>query len=69
MKIKYEDFVYFIAIILLGVFSILTVGVIIFNNVKVDNSGEEKTYIIGVSQSQLMEPWQIKINEEIKKRS
>ncbi|WP_195429055.1 substrate-binding domain-containing protein [Clostridium sp. D46t1_190503_E9] len=69
MKIKYEDFVYFIAIILLGVFSILTVGVIIFNNVKVDNSGEEKTYIIGVSQSQLMEPWQIKINEEIKKEA
>lgn len=69
MKIKYEDFVYFIAIILLAIFSILIIGVIIFNNVTVDDNEEEKTYIIGVSQSQLMEPWQIKINEEIKKEA
>lgn len=69
MRIKYEDFVYFIAIILLGIFSIFTIGVLIFNKVSVDKGKEAKTFVIGVSQSQLMEPWQIKINEEIKKEA
>ena len=69
MRIKYEDFVYFIAIILLGIFSVFTIGVLIFNKVSVDEGKEEKTFVIGVSQSQLMEPWQIKINEEIKKEA
>lgn len=69
MKIKYEDFVYFIAIILLAIFSILALGVTVFNRISTDKGEEEKTFVIGVSQSQLMEPWQIKINEEIKKEA
>lgn len=69
MKIKYEDSVYFIAIILLVICSIFTIGVIFCNKLIADDEEEEKTFIIGVSQSQLMEPWQIKINEEIKKEA
>lgn len=69
MKIKYEDSAYFIAIILLIAFAIFTVGVLFCNKVSVYDKEEEKIFIIGVSQSQLMEPWQIKINEEIKKEA
>ncbi|MGG7213249.1 substrate-binding domain-containing protein [Clostridium nigeriense] len=69
MKIKYEDSIYFIAIVLLIVFSIFTIGVIVCSKVIINDEEEEKTFIIGVSQSQLMEPLQIKINEEIKKEA
>ncbi len=69
MKIKYEDSVYFIAIILLLAFFLFSLGTIFYNKENIDDEIEEKTFIIGVSQSQLMEPWQIKINEEIKKEA
>ena len=69
MKIKYEDSVYYIAIILLLAFILFSLGSIFYNKINIDNKKEEKTFIIGVSQSQLMEPWQIKINEEIKKEA
>lgn len=69
MKIKYEDSVYYIAIILLLAFLLFSLGSVFYNKINIDNKKEEKTFIIGVSQSQLMEPWQIKINEEIKKEA
>ncbi len=69
MKMKYEEFVYFFAIILLIVFSIFSIVIFFYNNLAGKENKEEKTFVIGVSQSQLMEPWQIKINEEIKKEA
>lgn len=72
MKIKNKNIVYVIPIIIL-ILSVISITIVIINNrsyfnVYVENV-ENVDFIIGVSQSQLRDPWQVNIIEEIKKES
>lgn len=70
MRSKYKNFIDYLAIILLSIFSIILIFIIILsksNSLSFNkNKEKDEIFVIGVSQSQLIEPWQIKINEEIK---
>ena len=69
MKNMYKNFIDYLALILLFSFFIVLISIIVLNKSNFISGSvkeEEKIFVIGVSQSQLIEPWQIKINEEIK---
>lgn len=72
MKIRNKNIIYIIPIIIL-ISSIVSITVVIINNRSYFNvyvePVENVDFIIGVSQAQLRDPWQVSIIEEIKKES